>query len=684
LSGLVVIAAAALLAPPLVLGARRLWGPGLRWRSWPGWRRLTACAAMERHADVDRAGRLLVYEATPEHRAEVRLKDLRTGRERVLSTPEADALAPRVSGDGRVAAWERVVARAPSRRSELVLADLETGRLRVEPTGFDHVAGVALGGAGTRILVAGAVGGRRRLRWCDGSGREGPWLVPGGGEQIAPCLSDDGTHAAFLAGHEGRFAPCLVTLPDGTPWRVGGERDARALEASADGRWLAWEARDGGPATVRLLDVLGRRAATVAPGFAPRLSADGRWLAFDRVDDAYDLWVVDLGRGRTARVSRGNPYPHEPRFAGSPDALVLCAGHLNPLARTGDCDLFQVRLDRLPASAWTPLPLAWQPVGAEPLPPEPDGPAPTPPPPPPSSLWVASWYRLADGSLAPLEQQDRDGIEVYSERLAALIDQVRAATGAPRVNLVCHCMGGLVARGAVQYARDGGFGFPGQDGSPGYAKVRRLVTVASPLGGNSFLGLLRVARRLRLPLYRRGFSRQGNDMVRGSAFLERTTAACLKPLWRDAPPFHHVLTGDGWGPFDGAVTLAAARPRAQRDDARLQGADEWAVLRETAHGAWTTGPGRRLVHVPEDIVGDRVTEDKSRALCAWLLERLEPDLPVVFVHGSYLYRGAADLSWRVVMHRLTGEVPGWPARYVRPEVRPDGSGPAWLLETGGG
>lgn len=700
---LLLVVATLVVGPPLAVGLRRLWGPGFRWRAWRGWRRLTAHAAMERHADVDRLGRVLVYEATPEHRAEVRLKDLRTARERVLSETAHDALAPRISADGRVVAWERVLERVPARRSELVRVDLEGGTARAVPIGLDHVSAVALGGSGAPCLVAGAVGGRRKVRVVDGDGVR--WLLGEEGEELAPCLADDGRRAAVLVRRGARFVPCLVSLGGDAPRCLDDPADARALDASGDGRWLAWEDRGEGPTRVRLLDLELAQTATVGFGLAPRLSADGRWLAFERIDDAYDLLVVDLSEGRVARVSRANPYPHEPRFTTRPDAVVLAAGHLNPLSRTGDTDLFQVRLDAVPASAWRPFSLAWGPATFGPLPAldateattgsPADASAPSPPP--RASLWVASWYCRDDGTLAPLDEQDDQGIELYSERLARQIDRVRAVTGAPRVNVVCHCMGGLVARGVVQYAGDRRTGFPGLDGSPGLAKVHRLVTVASPIRGNSFLGLLRLARLLRLPLYRRGFTRQGNDMVRGSELLARinqgprwaerlpgTPAGCLKPAWRDAPPFHHVLTGDGWWASDGAVTLSAARCRGLPGDARLLAPDELAVLRETPHGGWTTGPGRRLVHVPEDVVGDRVTEDKCRALCAWLIERLEPDLPVVFVHGSYLYRGAADLSWRVVMHRLTGEVPGWPARYVRPETRPDGSEPGWLLEGGRG
>lgn len=696
-----------LLALPVGLAlaflARRAIGGALRWRLRPGWRRLTRHAAMERFADVDAEGRRLVFEALPEHRFEVRIRDLVTGAERVLSEPDADARHPRLSADGRVAAWVRTEARTPSRHSRLIARDVDGGAPTAIDLPFEHVLAVALDGAGRRLAVGGARAGVRRVVVVEPGRTPARDLLPGPAEAIDPCLSADGARVALLTTWRHhprrRFEPCVLEVAGGAPRVVPQERDGRSLTASADGRWLAWIAVGDGPATVQVLDLGAARQAEVGPGLAPALSADGRWLAFDTITDAFDLVVVDLRDGRRAVVSRGNPYPHQPRLAGARTSVVLCAGHLNPLSRTGDCDLFQVGLLELPPQAWQPLALAWTPATLTPVDalPTPPAVAPAPAAVPRASLWVADWYRRPDGSLATMDDQDAEGIEVYGERLAAMLAHVRTLTGAPQVNVVCHCMGGLVARSALQTWRAGRFGVVAADGLPTHVGVRHLVTMATPVRGTSFLGLLRLARALRLPIYRHGFTRQSHDLTRGSELLRRQNqgprwrerpwgapAACLKLAGRDAPPFHHALTGDGYFVMDGAVPTGATRALGLAGSERLLAADEHAILYQGADGRCASAPGRRLVHVPEDEWGDAVTEDKSQALTDWILTHLEPDLPIVFVHGSYLFRGSADLSWRVLMHRLSGEVPGWPARYVRPDTAPDGSADFWLVDANWG
>mgnify|MGYP001214782524 FL=1 len=74
------------------------------------------------------------------------------------------------------------------------------------------------------------------------------------------------------------------------------------------------------------------------------------------------------------------------------------------------------------------------------------------------------------------------GIDGFAGQLHARIEAVCAATGAPRVTLVAHSMGGLVSRAYL--ARHGD------------ARVARLISIASPHGGSQLarLGLGTCAR----------------------------------------------------------------------------------------------------------------------------------------------------------------------------------------------
>lgn len=575
-------------------------GKSLTWRFSPGWSRLTHEAAMERYPCTDGTGLVLAYEAIPEHRFVVRVRELDSGSLREFGQEGVHCRFPQVSLDGT------------------------------------------------------------RLRYREF--RHGFWHDPGFRRESR--LVEVALSSSLLADTE-----VTAAWECSDPQRSADGRRRVSSKPGADGQhvWVA----DGG---------LGRMV-DLGPGFRPVISASGRYVAFERVEDAYDLLVVDLETDRQAVVLRGNPYPNSSAFMGSQSALVVTCGHLNPLSRTGDTDLFKIRLEDLPARKWKEFPLVWQEAEAQ----QEQAPVARSSPRgdvPKNSVWVAGWYFDEGGQPKTMAQQDRDGIEVYSRRLAEYIDKVRRATGAPRVNLVCHCMGGLVAKGMIQYWHEGEYGFSGLDGTPGHSKVLHLVTLASPLRGNSLFGLLPAVRALRIPYYRFGFTRQAYDMTRGSEFLARVNqgpewrasypgnpGSCYKPEGKNQPPYYHSFTGNGYGFMDGAVTHDATVCKGLPHSDVLLAADEEAIAYETVDGAWTTDAGqgqvRRFVHVPEDVVGRFVTEDKSKALTAWILGNLDPDVPLVFVHGSYLFRGFADLSWRVVTHRLTGEVPGWPARYRR-------------------
>lgn len=82
---------------------------------------------------------------------------------------------------------------------------------------------------------------------------------------------------------------------------------------------------------------------------------------------------------------------------------------------------------------------------------------------------IAPVYRLSYGP--PLAS-----IDDFAEQLAQLVARVRADTGAARVIVVAHSMGGLVVRAYLQ--RGGG------------AKVAQVITLGTPNRGSRFAGLM--------------------------------------------------------------------------------------------------------------------------------------------------------------------------------------------------
>ncbi len=95
----------------------------------------------------------------------------------------------------------------------------------------------------------------------------------------------------------------------------------------------------------------------------------------------------------------------------------------------------------------------------------------------PESIWV---YRFYDASATTWGQPPQDfDIEKAAEELYDYVQLVRTKTGAPKVYLVSHSMGGLVCRGMLQKAA------PARQ-TPGRDIVDKLFTYGTPHGGIEF------------------------------------------------------------------------------------------------------------------------------------------------------------------------------------------------------
>jgi pimeloyl-ACP methyl ester carboxylesterase len=93
-----------------------------------------------------------------------------------------------------------------------------------------------------------------------------------------------------------------------------------------------------------------------------------------------------------------------------------------------------------------------------------------------SALYYSDNYRKNDDGSDPLSA-DRPSYEdservSYAERLQIIVDEVLLATGAPKVNIVTHSMGGLVARAYIRWLG-------------GANKVHKLLTIGTPNNGLS-------------------------------------------------------------------------------------------------------------------------------------------------------------------------------------------------------
>lgn len=97
---------------------------------------------------------------------------------------------------------------------------------------------------------------------------------------------------------------------------------------------------------------------------------------------------------------------------------------------------------------------------------------------PPATIWV---YRFYDQSATTFGKEATDfNIETAAQGLYDYVELVRAKTGAPRVYLVAHSMGGLICRSMIQKVSQQ------KDRIPARESVDKLFTYGTPHGGISF------------------------------------------------------------------------------------------------------------------------------------------------------------------------------------------------------
>jgi hypothetical protein len=98
---------------------------------------------------------------------------------------------------------------------------------------------------------------------------------------------------------------------------------------------------------------------------------------------------------------------------------------------------------------------------------------------PANSIWIHRFYDVSASTWA--EKPKEYSLEHAAEDLLVLVEKLQAKTGAPRVNLVAHSMGGLICRCLIQKI------IPDQrPGRKAVEYIDKLFTYGTPHGGISF------------------------------------------------------------------------------------------------------------------------------------------------------------------------------------------------------
>jgi len=165
---------------------------------------------------------------------------------------------------------------------------------------------------------------------------------------------------------------------------------------------------------------------------------------------------------------------------------------------------------------------------------------------PAASIWVHRFYDEYASRF--VRDPGSFSLEEAAEDLLALVRLVLAKTGAPRVFLVAHSMGGLVVRAMIQHtAPDDEFLGPDVDAAT--RVVDRVFTYATPHGGIEFahgFGLLERLRDLT------GFN--GADIFGPERMREYLTPTALRDAPADGPFDATKMPADGF-PVDRVFCL---------------------------------------------------------------------------------------------------------------------------------
>lgn len=176
-------------------------------------------------------------------------------------------------------------------------------------------------------------------------------------------------------------------------------------------------------------------------------------------------------------------------------------------------------------------------------------------PAPRNSIWNVSYYHDT-----PVKEAFGGNLTKYARRLERIVDAVKRITKRDKVVLICHSMGGLVARGYMARSDEN------------WESVHKIVTVATPNEGvGTAVGVVGQLRDLR----------KGSEFITG-----------LNTAWR-----RRIREGyAGWGVV-GAVDIgedADVAPEALRDETDSGGVGFIKFSSAIPFGEWKAAAGARF------------------------------------------------------------------------------------------
>ncbi|MET3952700.1 hypothetical protein [Arthrobacter sp. UYEF36] len=172
----------------------------------------------------------------------------------------------------------------------------------------------------------------------------------------------------------------------------------------------------------------------------------------------------------------------------------------------------------------------------------------------PASVWIHRFYDASAGTFS--QGQETFSFEEAAVDLFELIKLVLEKTGAPKVFLIAHSMGGLICRSLLQRVipealADSGEAF---DPAAGNNYVARLFTYATPHGGIRFAVGFGVLERLR-----DATAVQGADVFGPDRMYEYLTPAAVQPT-RTRDDFVSTEMPDDGFPVDELFCLVGSNP----------------------------------------------------------------------------------------------------------------------------